>query len=176
MTPSQCRAARALLDMTQPRLAKAAALGLSTVVDFEKSRRTISEPAVAALQAALEAAGVEFIPENGGGAGVRLRKSAVEDIEGSGAMPVYSATRVAGHETIAQWQGRAPDDEAAAHRLGQHLRTRFEQGSPGYGPDDLITLSRPNGEIVTVARAGELIERLRGWKTAPTADHDLKAD
>ena len=26
------------------------------------------------IRAALEAAGVEFIPENGGGAGVRLRK------------------------------------------------------------------------------------------------------
>ena len=162
--------------MTQPRLAKAAALGLSTVVDFEKSRRTISEPAIAALLAALQAAGVEFIPDNGGGAGVRLRKSAVEDIKGSGAPPIYRATRVAGRETIAEWQARAPDDEAAAHRLGQHLKTRFEQGSPGYGPDDLITLSRPNGEIVTVARAGELVERLGGWKTAPTADHDVKTD
>ena len=30
---------------------------------------------VAAIRAALEAAGVEFIAENGGGAGVRLRKA-----------------------------------------------------------------------------------------------------
>jgi hypothetical protein len=33
-----------------------------------------SDRAVAAIRAALEAAGVEFIPENGGGPGVRLRK------------------------------------------------------------------------------------------------------
>lgn len=31
------------------------------------------------IAAALEAAGVEFIPENGGGAGVRLRKKAKEE-------------------------------------------------------------------------------------------------
>ena len=74
MTPQQARAARALLDLTQPDLAKAAGLGLSTVVDFEKSRRDLPTDTLARLRAALEAAGVEFIPENGGGAGVRLRK------------------------------------------------------------------------------------------------------
>lgn len=74
VTPSQCRAARGLLGMTQPGLAKAAALGLSTVVDFERSRRKVSDEAIQAICHALEAAGVEFIPENGGGAGVRLRE------------------------------------------------------------------------------------------------------
>lgn len=74
MTPGQCRAARALIDWTQPRLADAAALGLSTVVDYERERRQVSEAARAAIQRALEEAGVEFIAENGGGAGVRLRK------------------------------------------------------------------------------------------------------
>ncbi|RWP06706.1 transcriptional regulator [Mesorhizobium sp.] len=69
MTPSQCRAARALLDWTQPNLADAAKLGLSTVVDFEKQRRkTISEDAKTAMRTALEAAGVEFID----GTGVKL--------------------------------------------------------------------------------------------------------
>ena len=33
---------------------------------------------VQAVQRALEAAGIEFIPENGGGAGVRLRKGRCE--------------------------------------------------------------------------------------------------
>lgn len=60
--------------MTQTDLAKAAGLGQSTVIDFEKERRVVSEQAVKAIRAALEAAGVEFIPENGGGAGVRLAK------------------------------------------------------------------------------------------------------
>jgi len=60
--------------MTQPRLAALAGVGLSTVVDFEKQRRSVSDEAVSKMQKALEAAGVVFIQENGGGAGVRLRK------------------------------------------------------------------------------------------------------
>lgn len=76
MTPAQCRAARALIDWTQPKLAESAQLGLSTVVDFEKARRAVSADATAAIRTALETAGVEFIAENGGGPGVRLRKVA----------------------------------------------------------------------------------------------------
>ena len=72
ITSGQCRAARALLDLTQPQLADLAGLGLSTIVDFEKSRRDISRDAAAAIQRALENAGVKFIPKNGAGPGVRL--------------------------------------------------------------------------------------------------------
>jgi hypothetical protein len=72
ITSGQCRAARALLDITQPDLAEAAGLGLSTIVDFEKSRRDVSRAAVHAMQKALEKAGVQFIAKNGGGPGVRL--------------------------------------------------------------------------------------------------------
>lgn len=61
ITPAQCRAARALLDMTQPELAERSGLGLSTVVDFEKSRRPVSQKAITQLRAALERAGVQFI-------------------------------------------------------------------------------------------------------------------
>jgi len=72
MMPSQCRAGRALLDWTQPELAEAAGLGLSTVVDFERQRRRVSDDAMAAIHRALEKAGVEFT--NGKRPGVRLRK------------------------------------------------------------------------------------------------------
>jgi DNA-binding transcriptional regulator YiaG len=74
---AQCRAARALLDMTQPDLAAAAGLGLSTVVDFERSRRQLSPEAQAALREALESAGIVFQADGEtvvGGPGVRLRK------------------------------------------------------------------------------------------------------
>lgn len=74
MTPAQCRAARAMINWTQPQLAEAAGFGLSSVVDFEKDRRRVSSTAIERIREALEAAGVEFIPENGGGAGVRLKK------------------------------------------------------------------------------------------------------
>jgi transcriptional regulator with XRE-family HTH domain len=72
--PEQSRGARALLDMTQPQLATASGLGLSTIVDFEKSRRPVSRQAIEAIREALEQSGIEFIDENGGGLGVRLRK------------------------------------------------------------------------------------------------------
>jgi transcriptional regulator with XRE-family HTH domain len=74
ITPAQCRAARGLLEITQSQLAEAANLGLSTVVDFERKRRQVSALAVQAIRRALSESGVEFINENGGGPGVRLRK------------------------------------------------------------------------------------------------------
>jgi transcriptional regulator with XRE-family HTH domain len=74
ITPGQCKAARALLEITQSELADAATLGLSTIVDFEKKRRQVSVAAIQAIRDALAARGVEFIDENGGGPGVRLRK------------------------------------------------------------------------------------------------------
>jgi predicted transcriptional regulator len=74
MNPAQCRAGRALLEITQSQLAASAGLGLSTVVDFEKERRQVSPESVEAIRRSLISAGVEFIDENGGGAGVRLKK------------------------------------------------------------------------------------------------------
>ena len=74
VSPAQCRAGRALLEITQTQLAASAGLGLSTVVDFEKERRQVAPESVEAIRRALVRAGVEFIDENGGGPGVRLRK------------------------------------------------------------------------------------------------------
>ena len=70
MNPAQCRAARALLDWTQPELAQAAGLGLSTIIDFERVRRALSEDAIRSIRDALETAGVEFT--NGNQPGVRM--------------------------------------------------------------------------------------------------------
>jgi transcriptional regulator with XRE-family HTH domain len=60
MTPVQCRAARALLHLNQSELATLSGLGLSTVVDFERERRPVSQEAIALLQNALERAGILF--------------------------------------------------------------------------------------------------------------------
>ena len=43
------------------RLAKAAGIGLSTVVDFERQRRRVSAEAVAAMRRALEGKGIQLI-------------------------------------------------------------------------------------------------------------------
>lgn len=72
MMPAHCRSARGLLDWTKTKLAEAAGLGLSTVVDFERSCRIVSAETIQAIQRALEAAGVEFL--DGDEPGVKLRK------------------------------------------------------------------------------------------------------
>jgi transcriptional regulator with XRE-family HTH domain len=74
ITPPQSRAARGLLDWSQADLASRSNLSESTIRDFEKGRRTPGPNNLAAIRAALESAGVEFIAENGGGPGVRLAK------------------------------------------------------------------------------------------------------
>ncbi|MBS7702663.1 helix-turn-helix domain-containing protein [Chelatococcus asaccharovorans] len=78
LSPAQCKAARGLASMTQPQLASAADLGLSTIVDFERGRRQVSPEAISAIRQALESAGVEFVDagrySGDGGPGVRLKK------------------------------------------------------------------------------------------------------
>jgi len=73
MSPVQCRMARAALGLGVRELAAAAKVSTDTVARFERGD-DLKERTVEALQRALEAAGIEFIDENGGGPGVRLRK------------------------------------------------------------------------------------------------------
>jgi transcriptional regulator with XRE-family HTH domain len=71
----QIRAARGLLGWSQSALAERAGLSLPTVKRVEAGRGpAVSDEARSRIQQALEAAGVHFIDENGGGPGVRLRK------------------------------------------------------------------------------------------------------
>ena len=73
--PSQCRAARGLIDMGQAELARRAVVGRDTIVDLENGSRTLSPGNLAAIRAALEAAGVIFIDENGEGLASGSEKS-----------------------------------------------------------------------------------------------------
>jgi hypothetical protein len=72
----QIAAARTLLGMTQPALASLSAISVPTLKRMEASVGPAAGMVnnVAAVRAALEAAGVIFVAENGEGAGVRLRK------------------------------------------------------------------------------------------------------
>jgi transcriptional regulator with XRE-family HTH domain len=73
MTPIQLRMARAAVGWGVRELAKRAGVTANTVTRIENgSDARLST--MDSLRQALEAAGVEFIEENGGGPGVRLQK------------------------------------------------------------------------------------------------------
>ena len=65
--------ARAALGMGVRELAAAAKVSVDTVARFERGEE-LKERTIDALQRAFEEAGIQFIEENGGGPGVRLRK------------------------------------------------------------------------------------------------------
>jgi hypothetical protein len=76
LTSAQIRAARALLRWSAEDLARQSLLSVATIrraelTDSETSMTVANDMVV---RRTLEAAGVEFIDENGGGPGVRLRK------------------------------------------------------------------------------------------------------
>lgn len=76
-TGRQLREARLLSGMSQIALATAAGVRLELIIRVELTvgLPLVTRRDVRAIQMALEAAGVEFTSENGGGAGVRLRKA-----------------------------------------------------------------------------------------------------
>lgn len=74
MSPAQCRAARGLLNLSQTELANLANVSLRTVQNFEGEKREPIPATLDALKRALDDAGVIFIPTNGEGVGVRLRR------------------------------------------------------------------------------------------------------
>jgi transcriptional regulator with XRE-family HTH domain len=77
LTGAQIRAARALLRWSADELAGAAKLGVATVrrAEMADGEPSMTEANKEAIRTAIEKAGVEFIDENGGGPGVRLRKA-----------------------------------------------------------------------------------------------------
>lgn len=69
MTSAQCRAARALADITQRKLAEMSGVSLRAIVNFEQGSSSLVRANMRVLQECLEGAGVEFLE-----GGVRLRQ------------------------------------------------------------------------------------------------------
>ncbi|WP_429127974.1 helix-turn-helix domain-containing protein [Ensifer sp. 4252] len=71
------RAARALLRWSAKELAKAAGIGVATVsrAEVEDGATSLTSANLTAIRRSLETAGIEFISENGGGVGVRFKRS-----------------------------------------------------------------------------------------------------
>ena len=78
LTAAQCRAGRALIEWSDEQLAQACGAELQAITEFEARIRAPSDEIKRRMRLALEEAGVVFIAENGGGAGVRLKFSRKE--------------------------------------------------------------------------------------------------
>src|SRR3954471_13986960 len=74
VTSAQVRMARAALNWTVRDLAEAAGVHRNTISNIEVGRYGGDPRTLQLIEQRFKAAGVEFIDENGGGAGVRLRK------------------------------------------------------------------------------------------------------
>ena len=73
--PSQVKMARAGLGLKLDELAKLTGIHRNTIHNFEKGLYAGDPVTIEKIKSALEKAGIEFISENGGGEGVRMRKS-----------------------------------------------------------------------------------------------------
>jgi transcriptional regulator with XRE-family HTH domain len=76
ITGAQIRMARGYLRWSVRELSEACGVSVATIKRMEEAEglpKSFAETVVK-IQAAFEQVGIEFIPEDGGGAGVRLRK------------------------------------------------------------------------------------------------------
>lgn len=78
ITGAQCRAGRALAELSREMLARLSSVDATVIEHFERRLDKPDEKTVQAIAAGLETAGIVFIPENGGGIGVRLKFTASE--------------------------------------------------------------------------------------------------
>ncbi len=79
LTSAQIRAARALVRWSAEDLARQTSLSVTTIrrAELANEQTSMTTANDLAVRRALEAAGVEFIDENGGGPGVRLQRQQV---------------------------------------------------------------------------------------------------
>jgi len=78
ITGSQCRAARALVEVSRVKLASRGGVDISTIEQFEHNLGLPASHEIEAIQNALEELGAIFLRENGGGIGVRLKFTSSE--------------------------------------------------------------------------------------------------
>ena len=124
ITPSQIRAARALMDWSQEQLAERASVGLSTIRDYEKERRGGDAAGAKLIRQALEDHGVVFLASEGDlGPGVRLVANTPNVLRRPMKLGRFEALMV-----TVEWRGRQVEvfiSQEALDDLG-----RFHGGRP----------------------------------------------
>lgn len=79
MNGLQLKMARVALSLSVRQAAEIAGVSHETITRIEAGRKDVKEKTIEKIRAALEAAGVIFVDENGEGPGVRLTKSSPKE-------------------------------------------------------------------------------------------------
>jgi transcriptional regulator with XRE-family HTH domain len=125
INPTQSKMARAGLGWSIARLAAGARVGVATVARFETEKGETIPATLAAIQRALEAAGVEFLDDNG----VRLGSAsgaAPASSSGPGAAKTPTTPPV---KTGKSAPRKAPERKAAPSSKLDQIRALREQGA-----------------------------------------------
>lgn len=78
ITGPQCRAARALVELSRDKVAKLSGIDVDVIARFENQIDVLPTDTIDRLRDTLEQAGAVFIPEDTRGIGVRLKFTASE--------------------------------------------------------------------------------------------------
>jgi transcriptional regulator with XRE-family HTH domain len=84
-----------MLGWTREQLSERSKVSPATLADFEAEKRTPYDRTLADIRRALEDGGIEFIPENGGGPGARLRKPVAAPAKPTRASKLAAGTKTA---------------------------------------------------------------------------------
>jgi transcriptional regulator with XRE-family HTH domain len=123
ITPDQSRGARAMLGWSREQLADRSKVANATLADFEAGKRTPYQRTLADVRRALEEGGIEFIPENGGGPGARLRERITGSPKKSGpSSKAHAKSAALAHDVIDKHLDPAMPDEEKATRKRRLLK------------------------------------------------------
>ena len=137
LNPKLCKAARALAGWNQAQLAETANVAKQTIADFERGARTPFRNNLAAIERALEGAGVRIVAEDGGEIGVRVAPILRQELARAG--PMEDGSQSASHaspmlDPLAQLFERHGIDTSAQSELRALLEGRLKRTS-GRGGD-----------------------------------------
>ena len=133
-SPAQCRAARGLLNLSQSKVAESAHIAPATLSEFERGDRVPSHNNLQAIRAALGAAGIVFVPANGGGPGVHLRATQDGDVSGEIALSQGQCRAARYLLNLSQ------QDLAEAAGIARSTITEFERGARAPTPGTLTAM------------------------------------
>lgn len=173
LTPKHVRAARALLAWSQQDLAKAAGVGTSTVADFERGSRTPIANNAQAIRAALEGAGISFLPT---GAVFGPAVPPIAGTDGSG-----TPVRWVSAQDLSDWADRTDGPVSLPTLLAKlvqatsdsSIKLRFpsDEGVRYSGWDGVTTSANGNARIPKGDAGWELSAQRRNIQQKATEDY-----